>query len=191
MSSALDLLELRVKAIEDEVLGRDASRVQNKVSLVDQLVQIDGKLKELTTGKERFNNCFQKCRQLDKYLDTEYLDRISCSDSAKLDTILTFEDEIKCEAQSLERVEQLTKNIDSPHIRDYQKFESKLSQIRFIGLQQSQESTKIEDKSRQLIVSYNEWLENIKRQLTSWDLMLTQLEDKHKLKQKRNKVDID
>ncbi|XP_054168914.1 dynactin subunit 3-like [Oppia nitens] len=179
MSSALDLLEMRLKTLEDRLLSQ-RNNGQQQQCLTDQLLQIDGKLKELTAGKDRFNNCYKKCRQLDKYLDTEYIDRLTATDSSKLEQIVNFEDQIKEESTGLERVDQLSSVIDLPHLRDFDKFDNKLNGIRLIGLSQSQESAKIGEKSRQLLLTYNEWLDNIKQQLQYWDQVITDLEVKHK-----------
>ena len=184
MSSALDLLELRLRYIEDSVVGssRVSTTPSNHNSICEQLIQIESKLKELTAGKERFNNCFQKCQQLGKYLDNEYIDRIMSSDSAKFEQIVNFEEQIKSEAKTLERVEELSKNIDSSHLRSFDRLLPQINKIRKISLEQSQEALKIEEKSRQLILVYNQWLENIKTQLTDWDQKLTQLENQQKTK---------
>jgi hypothetical protein len=198
MSSAVDLLDLRIRAIEERLLGRTATRADTGVdanhTIVDQLVRIDERLQELTAGKERFNNCYQKCRQLDKYLDTEYMERMAATDSAKLEQILAFEEQLKDESHCLERVDQLSANIDSDHIRGHQKFQQRLDKIRVISLQRSQESARIEGKTKQLVLSYNQWLEAIKRQLADWDQVVTQLEDKHRNQKSRKssrKVDDD
>ena len=198
MSSALDLLELRLRYIEDRIVGKrvptpsdDSLRTpSDDNSICEQLIQIEAKLKELTAGKERFNNCFQKCQELDKYLDTEYIDRIMATDSTKFEQIINFEEQIRTEAKSLERVEELSKNIDSIHLRSFEKLVPKLNKIRLITLEESQESAKIEDKSRQLILTYNQWLQNMKSQLSVWDQKLTQLENQKKSK-KSNQIEID
>lgn len=188
MSSPLDSLELRLREVEDRVSGGRAVTTTDPkwTPICDNLIQIEAKLKELTAGKERFNNCFQSCRQLDKYLDPEYIDRIVATDSVKFETILSFEELIRSEAKSLERVDQLSKNLDSSHLRDFDKLYPKLNEIRLTSLVQSQESAKIDEKTRILILSYNKWLENVKIQLKEWDRVLTQLENEKKSKKKSN-----
>ena len=182
MSWPLDLLELRLRHIEDRVSGGRSATTSDQSPICDQLIQIEAKLKELTAGKERFNNCFHSCRQLDKYLDPEYVDRIMATDSAKFETILSFEDEIKAEAKSLDRVEELSKNLDSNQLRNFDKLYPKLNKIRLTSLEQSQESVKIEEKTRLLMLTYNQWLENVKTQLKEWDRVLSQLEKEKKSK---------
>jgi hypothetical protein len=188
MSSAIELLELRVKYIEDRLIGNKCNRISN---ISEELSQIDSKLKELTAGKERFNNCFQKLTQLDKWLDFEYIDRILATDSTQFEQVLGFEDMIKSEAQIFEAINRLDKTIDSPHIRNYSKFEPKLNEIRFVALKQSHDSKQIEEKTKQLLLTYNQWLSVVKNQLALWDQKLSQLEDRNANKTNSNKTKVE
>lgn len=185
--SANNLLDFRVQALERRIVG-DANVKQLNLStnLIDQLLQIESKLKVITTGKERFKNCNQKLSEYEKLLNPDYFDTVAASDAVKFEELVNREDEIRREAAQLERIKLLEKNIDSPQLRNFNTLNPKLNQIQEIALKQCSRMEKLNQETARLLQEYNQWLSSVKKQLVVWDEKITELEKQKKEKKTTN-----
>ncbi|XP_064436141.1 dynactin subunit 3 isoform X3 [Mirounga angustirostris] len=109
-------LQARVEELERWVYGSGGPRGSRKVA--DGLVKVQVALGNIASKRERVKILYKKIEDLIKYLDPEYIDRISIPDASKLQFILAEEQFILSQIALLEQVEALVPMLDSAHIKD-------------------------------------------------------------------------
>ena len=180
----LEVIESRIKSIEDKLFGQNKPNQIPAQNLIDQMLQIDSKLKELTAGKERFNNCHQKLNENNKCFEPDYIESLMSSATSKLEEVLAREDDIKKQTQQFEKIKLLEKNIDSPQIRECDSLRPNLEKIQMIALDQNQQAQQFDEKIQHLINEYNRWIVDVKSQLANWDEILKKVEREKRDKRK-------
>ena len=181
---ALEVIESRIKSIEDKLFGQNKPNQIPAQHLIDQMLQIDSKLRELTAGKERFNNCHQKLNENKKWFEPDYIESSMSSATSKLEEVLAREDDINKQTQQFDKIKLLEKNIDSPQIRECDSLRPHLEKIQIIALDQNQQAQQFDQKIQHLINEYNRWIVNVKSQLANWDEILKKAEREKRDKRK-------
>ncbi|CAE1169035.1 DCTN3 [Acanthosepion pharaonis] len=123
MAATIDILEERVKNLENLVFGSSDKDVEcpkgkpANVKCVESLHNVHSKMMVSVAGHKNIAESFSKLAQIEKYLDPEYTDELTITQPAKLEMILAEENLIKQTASSMEELKCLEEVISSEHIK--------------------------------------------------------------------------
>uniref|UniRef100_A0A7N4NGD4 Dynactin subunit 3 n=1 Tax=Sarcophilus harrisii TaxID=9305 RepID=A0A7N4NGD4_SARHA len=146
-------LQARVEELERWVYGAGGARSSRKVA--DGLVKVQVALGNISSKRERVKVLFKKIEDLIKYLDPEYIDRITVPNAAKLQFILAEEQFILSQVALLEQVEALAPLLDSSHIKAVPKHAARLQALSQIHIQQQDQCEEVTETTKALLEEYN------------------------------------
>lgn len=154
------------------------------VNLINMLIDIDNKLKTLTIGKDRFNQCYNELCKLQKIFSNDedfqalLSSTVNNNETVKFEEILAFEDKITDDGNMVDAIEKLEPCLELNHIRKVSDLEPMLNSIKLSLFQLRQCSNDIEDELQVMLESYTNWFCFIKQKLEQFNTELTQLEIK-------------
>ncbi|NXI53766.1 DCTN3 protein, partial [Chloroceryle aenea] len=111
-----------------------------------------------------------------KYLDPQYIDRMSVPDAMKLQFILAEEQVIPSRAALLEQVKNLQPVMDSTSIQAVPDHAAKLQRLSQIHIQQQEQRHDLTDSVKTLLEDYNKMTLLLSKQFVQWNEILTRLE---------------
>ncbi|KAM9095328.1 LOW QUALITY PROTEIN: dynactin subunit 3 [Sarcophilus harrisii] len=140
----------------------------------DGLVKVQVALGNISSKRERVKVLFKKIEDLIKYLDPEYIDRITVPNAAKLQFILAEEQFILSQVALLEQVEALAPSLDSSHTLF--PHAARLQALSQIHIQQQDQCEEVTETTKALLEEYNKMTILLSKQFVQWDELLSQLE---------------
>lgn len=166
MAQSIELLNLRLREIEEALFGSDELAPQTKdsqVTLVRTISELDQKLKSLTFGKERFNHCYAELRKLEKWIGAEE-DFFLTLDSdnthmSKFEEVLAFEDEIREDADSFEKIATLEPILDKEQIREVPELQPALDSLKLDLIHTKKVALDLEDECQTTIARTLIWFQ--------------------------------
>ncbi|XP_074052665.1 dynactin subunit 3 isoform X1 [Macrotis lagotis] len=167
-------LQARIEELERWVYGAGGARGSRKVA--DGLVKVQVALGNISNKRERVKVLYKKIEDLIKYLDPEYIDRITVPNAAKLQFILAEEQFILSQVALLEQVEALAPLLDSSHIKAVPKHAARLQALSQIHIQQQDQCEEVSEATKILLEEYNKMTILLSKQFVQWDELLSQLE---------------
>lgn len=182
MAATIDILEERVKNLENLVFGSSDKDVEcpkgkpANVKCVESLHNVHSKMMVSVAGHKNIAESFSKLAQIEKYLDPEYTDELTITQPAKLEMILAEENLIKQTASSMEELKCLEEVISSEHIKAAASSHEKMQALSQIHLKQQDEAARLTENVRRLLTSYNMIVTLLSKQFVLWDKMVTELE---------------
>ncbi|XP_027695430.1 dynactin subunit 3 isoform X2 [Vombatus ursinus] len=139
-------LQARVEELERWVYGAGGARGSRKVA--DGLVKVQVALGNISSKRERVKVLYKKIEDLIKYLDPEYIDRITVPNAAKLQFILAA----------------------------VPKHAARLQALSQIHIQQQDQCEEVTKATKALLEEYNKMTILLSKQFVQWDELLSQLE---------------
>lgn len=177
--SKLDVLDETLEALERRVFGdmdKDTDYPKESPEVLDTLCSVNAQINSSTAGRPQIEAIFKRLTELDKYLDTETVDNLTVSLSAKMDVILAEEDVIREHASALEQIEQMCDVLGSEHIKAVPALESQLYDLSKVHIKQQDELVKLSEGTKMVLDQYNTIVTLLSKQFAQWDAVLTQLE---------------
>mgnify|MGYP002649189977 CR=1 FL=1 len=159
---------MRLREIEEALFGSDELVPQAKdsqVTLVRTISELDQKLKSLTFGKEKFNHCYAELRKLEKWIGAEessFHSLETASDNShmsKFEEVLAFEDEIKDDAYTLEKIAALEPSLDKAPIREVPALQPALDSLKLDLIRTKKDALDLEDECQTTIARTLVWFQ--------------------------------
>lgn len=175
----LDVLNERLETLEKRVFGdadKDADYPKDTSEILDTLCSINTQINSSTAGRPQIESVFKQLGELDKYLDTDAVDQLTVSLSAKMDMILAEEDVIREHAAALEQIEQMCDVLGSEHLKAVPALQSQLYDLSKVHIQQQDEMARLSEETKTLFDQYNNIITLLSKQFVQWDSILTDLE---------------
>ncbi|GBM54619.1 Dynactin subunit 3 [Araneus ventricosus] len=180
--ASFDSIERRIAKLEQEVYDSATPDSENKS--IETLMNIHNRLQSSVTGREKITTLFSKLDDLQKYLDPNFKEHMSLTETVKLNLVLLEEDRIRSAVDSLQTVKDLIQYLDSEHIRAVPSLCSKLCEVSQTQLKLQEDAAELTTETRQLIANYDNLVMSLSKQFILWDSMLTEIE-KGKIKKKK------
>ena len=131
------------------------------------LAEIESKLKSLTIGKDRFNQCYNELQRLQKWLrEDDQMDLLirtfgSHSSVIKFEQVLAFEDEIRLDFDRIEQINRLKSSLDQTNFIRIAELEPKLIRLKLQLFEARQQSKQLDLETKELIERFNNWYGNL------------------------------
>ncbi|XP_027198175.2 uncharacterized protein LOC113792479 [Dermatophagoides pteronyssinus] len=208
MNKSIDLLSLRLADIEQRLYGfntanfsatgeiagdhQNVQHQQQQPNLIEMLAEIESKLKSLTIGKDRFNQCYNELQRLQKWLrEDDQMDLLirtfgSHSSVIKFEQVLAFEDEIRSDFDRIEQIDRLKPSLDQKNFIRIAELEPKLIRLKLQLFEARQQSKQIDLETKELIERFNNWYGNLIENFQQIHKDLDELEHQNDL----NKYDL-
>ncbi|KAH9418168.1 hypothetical protein DERP_010721 [Dermatophagoides pteronyssinus] len=182
MNKSIDLLSLRLADIEQRLYGFNTANFsstgeitgdhqnvqqQQQPNLIEMLAEIESKLKSLTIGKDRFNQCYNELQRLQKWLrEDDQMDLLirtfgSHSSVIKFEQVLAFEDEIRSDFDRIEQINRLKSSLDQTNFIRIAELEPKLIRLKLQLFEARQQSKQLDLETKELIERFNQWYGNL------------------------------
>ncbi|GIY90857.1 dynactin subunit 3 [Caerostris darwini] len=179
---SLDSIERRVAALERSICSSAELDPENKS--IDTLMNIHNRLQSAVTGREKITTLFSKLDDLQKYLDPNFREHMSLTETAKLNLVLLEEDRIRGAVDSLQTVKDMIQYLDSEHIKAVPSLSPKLYEVSQAQIKLQEDASELTAETRELIANYDNLIMSLSKQFILWDSMLTEIE-KGKIKKKK------
>lgn len=197
---SIDLLSLRLADIEQRLYGfnpdfstKISAEHQNaihavaphNVNLIGMIAEIEAKLKSLTMGKDRFNQCYNELLRLQKWLrEDDQMDLLirtfgSHASVVKFEQVLAFEDEIRSDFERIGQIERLKPTLDQTHLSRMAELEPKLVRLKLQLLAAQQQSKELDHETKELIERFKIWYGDLMGNFQRIHENLCQLERQH------------
>ncbi|CAD5124349.1 DgyrCDS12638 [Dimorphilus gyrociliatus] len=151
---AVTLLEQRLDKLESLVLGPKGSGNENS-DIIGSVVKSNEKLNLALTGRQKIINLFKQLDDLESYLSLEYSKKALLSNRTKVDIIVAEEELMKQSTENLEKIKDLSKALDSEHIKSVSSLNGKLNQLCVVHLQQKDAANDYSAEVKGLLEHYN------------------------------------
>ncbi|RXN00048.1 Dynactin subunit 3 [Acipenser ruthenus] len=115
--TGIESLRLRIDDLERKLYGDRGVRGSRLAKCADALVKVQASLGNTANKRERVKILHKKIDDLLKYLDPQFIDKISVPDAMKVEFILAEEEFILSQASLLEQLSGLHPLLDSSHIK--------------------------------------------------------------------------
>lgn len=150
-----------------EISGEHQNVQQQQPNLIEMLAEIESKLKSLTIGKDRFNQCYNELQRLQKWLrEDDQMDLLirtfgSHSSVIKFEQVLAFEDEIRSDFDRIEQINRLKPSLDQKNFIRIAELEPKLIRLKLQLFEAKQQSKQLDLETKELIERFNQWYGNL------------------------------
>ncbi|CAH1796684.1 unnamed protein product [Owenia fusiformis] len=171
----LEILESRLKSLENSVYG-DSNKDLSYPKVIDSLSNIDKQLNTAVASRDKIKKLLDQTPLMEKYLDPTYASESGLSQTAKVDIILSEEDQIRKLAADFEKIKNATQSLDSEHLKGIPKVASRLQQLAQVNIDQKEQVGQLTEDVRNLLVEYNNTISLLSKQFIQWDEIVTQLE---------------
>ncbi|XP_033856631.1 dynactin subunit 3-like [Acipenser ruthenus] len=174
--TGIESLRLRIDDLERKLYGDRGVRGSRLAKCADALVKVQASLGNTANKRERVKILHKKIDDLLKYLDPQFIDKISVPDAMKVEFILAEEEFILSQASLLEQLSGLHPLLDSSHIKVVPEHAYKLQSLSQIHVQQQDQCKDLTDDVEVLFEDYNKMMFLLSKQFSQWDEMLRLLE---------------
>ncbi|MGH0118439.1 UNVERIFIED_CONTAM: hypothetical protein FKN15_054291 [Acipenser sinensis] len=174
--SGIESLRLRLDDLETKLYGDRGVRASKLAKCADALVKVQASLGNTANKRERVKILHKKIEDLLKYLDPQFIDKITVPDAIKVEFILAEEEFILLQASLLEQLSGLRPLLDSSHIKVVPEHASKLQSLSQIHVQQQDQCKDLTKDVKMLFEDYNKMMFLLSKQFSQWDEMLRLLE---------------
>ncbi|XP_022105871.1 dynactin subunit 3-like [Acanthaster planci] len=174
----LEVMEARIKLLEDRVCGTEAYQNgnSNNPELIKSLSGVKQTLDGLTSGKERIQTLWKRLDEMNCHLDPEVTEKLTLTEDAKADIILAEETQLKKLAGLLEKLQGMRDVLDSEHTKGAPAFRDKLQPLVTVQLDQKEHADRQSKEVSELLEAYNNIVTLISQQFVQWDAVMTRYE---------------
>lgn len=130
--SNLDLLDERLRALEEKIVGR-SNEVRLQQNVIKSLTLVNGRLATTLANREKVQSVNSQIECYAKYInDPSLIDRFAEDGLVKAEIVLDNEQRIRKQYAMLEKIALKEKLIESKFINDFDTFLPKLQKIRYV-----------------------------------------------------------
>jgi len=140
------------------------------------LTKAHSTLNELQSRRNVLTQVWKKLPQLEVFLTSEFMKKISLNDEVKTQLIIANESNLTTLAKHLQELK-LLQNIDTSSVlKDVVKNSAELKPLIQIQMDQNVELMELEERTARLISTYNSIILTVSQQITLWNNLVTQCE---------------
>eukprot|EP00795_Rhopilema_esculentum_P010987 gene10987-19826_t len=166
----LDLLESRIKRIEERVYAANGSKNLDDGKVAEAIFEAQRQLKDVEAKSAAGSTVFKHLMSLENYLSAEFLEGITSNSDSKAEIVLASENNIRGTAKLLEEIEKRKAVINEKKLLDVPQWNAKLEPLAQVQIQQMDEADETSSHVVNLLSAYNN------TQFIQWDNVITQCE---------------
>lgn len=176
VSSCLNLLEQRIKHIEDRVYSQNIADRENNGKVADIILEARKKLKDVEAKSPVVGMVFKQLNSLDNYLSAEFMERVSLTSDAKADIAILGEQKLQDLSENFKAVDSHKDVLDDRKLLDIQQHSSKLEPLVQVHIQQNEAFDEANVRLTEMLMTYNSIISSVSKQFVQWENILTQCE---------------
>ncbi|XP_034937213.1 uncharacterized protein [Chelonus insularis] len=176
--NAIETLEERISELEKRIHGAVTPSIDDplpETSVIDNILHVNTLISSALSGRERTSALVKRLPQLNELLDTSYDDNDLNTD-AKLEVLLTVEDDVKKNFELFNKLQELMPCLEIDKIKNIPELSPKLEHLSAEYLKLYEDNGKHNEHIYQYFSKYNEIIDTITKTLISLDNAVTAAE---------------
>nr|ALS04549.1 dynactin subunit 6 [Acartia pacifica] len=179
MDSEVAALARRLEKLEHKIWGDNKARSINE-PLVKSVSDLSTDVGNSLAGHDRITPILKRLDELEMYLDPVFGETSAQNDRVKQSIVLSQENQIQQNLDSLEKMKRMTDELSGDKIGDIAATTSKLEQLHKIQLEERQYSDSMNKQTLDLIEKYNTIIANLNDAFVQAESEVAAAEEKQK-----------
>lgn len=171
----IDCLEKRIISLEQNIYGQNMDFSDIKSPIIDSLIQSNMITSSALSGRDKLGSIVKRLDLLEKVLDPLYEDCIIDS-VAKIEYILSMEDELQKVVQSLNRVSELVPILENDQLKNIPNLTKQISHLTMLTLETKKSQDSVSENINELISKYTDILNGLTTLFATLETAVTEFE---------------
>jgi len=179
MEGEIGALSRRLDNLENKILGDN--KIRNiKTPLVKSIADLSTDVGNSLAGHDRITPIIRRLDELEMYLDPSFGETNSQTDRVKQSIVLTQQNQIQQNLDSLEKMKAMTGELSGEKMADIDSSRTKLQQLQRIQLEERKYSDDINQQTLEIVEKYNTIIGNLNQAFLQAESEVAAAEEKQK-----------